>query len=611
MITRQDSPFNRIRVVVNGTTYYNELLSIDIQRGGNYGPYTVGPDVGTATISFYYKPGVTIPSNFAPNKTVVINSIYILPSTAFPLFTGTIVDVSRDIQVDPVTGAQSTRVTLYATDGVAELQAVTVPGILTATRYQTAEERINALNAYAPSILPTTSGDSFAYRLVDNNLVASLSDHLDLLCRSINSTWYINTNNQVVFLGPVAPLTGMLFTDVPGYWNSGNYPANAGTITAANIQYSDLSIGFDTANVTNEVVVRNIMPKNMITNYTTGALRYKDPTTTPAEALEVIETSYTVSDATSISNYGRRSQEITTNLYPYKSTDAEAYYVRYNSAFDPGNEYQNTPTLQVVGTSANATVSNVTPRTGTYCTNITVATAVQSFGIYVGPSSGYPLKVRPTSNTNPFQFYFRTSIAKARYRRGISYLDSAGNVLLTQVGTLITPTVNVWGTTTATFMNFATIPAGAVAWRPYFNIETSDGTNFAVGDVFKIDDVTINPVMDPATLFSGDTADTTSLLSSWESAPGASASIQHRNIQYDIGTATLTQWGASYLAPTSITWNATQDFKSLNSIIPTGRVDIRNNGTSYTSWINSARISIDTENIICTLSLGTRPSSWI
>jgi hypothetical protein len=236
---------------------------------------------------------------------------------------------------------------------------------------------------------------------------------------------------------------------------------------------------------------------------------------------------------------------------------------------------------------------------------------VQSFGIYVGPREGYPLTVRPTANVNPFTFYFRTPHPKARYRKAISYLDSSGNVLSTQFGALITPTVNVWGTTTTAFMNFATIPAGAVAWRPFFNIESSDATNFGVGNLFKIDDCTINPHMEVAENFSGDDFDTGSVLYSWEGTPGDSFSYMTRNVLDDIGDEVLTYWATQKNSIRSITFNARQNWNTLRFIEPGGRVDIRFQGANYTAWISSIRQRANSEDFITTLTLSSRPASWI
>jgi hypothetical protein len=617
-----DFTSERIQVaigLIGSQTYLDpEMVTFDIRRGGKeYGPYRGGPDVGTATINLYYAPGVTPPTSaFIVGEIVVF---YVLTSTGTVmtgLFMGNLQDFTINYVLDPSTNTYGQSVTLYVVDLVGYMQQVIVPGMITSatTKNVSWEERMNTLSTYVPlsgGFVPLpTSPENHVYRLVDNNLQAPLTDHFDLACKSVGATWYVRSGNTVVVAPKGAyPSTGILFTDEPNYWNAGNNPGVS--YPKYNIEFSELVVASDTANIVNTVNMTNIMPRNIITATSGGALLYKDPEIIPGPSLPVLEQPYTSEDASSISTYGRRTRELITNVYPYRTTDTDSYYLRFNAALDPGSEYQRVPQAQVQGTMANATISNVTPRTGTYCTNITIATAVQSFGIYVGPREGYPLTVRPTANVNPFTFYFRTSIAKARYRKGISYLDSSGNVLNTQVGTLITPTVNVWGTSTATFMNFATIPAGAVAWRPYFNIESSDGTNFAVGNVFKLDDYAINPVMEVAQNFSGDNPDTASVLYSWEDTPGDSFSYMTRNVLDDIGDEVLTYFAAQQNNLQSITFNARQNWETLWDIEPGCRVDTHFNGANYTSFITTIQYRADNENLIVTLGLSTRPLSWI
>lgn len=607
---------DRIKLLLLGTVLTGEVTSFETVRGGdNFGPYRSGPDVGTATINLYYAPGMTIPTIHLLVGNPV--DIQLLDSTGAQLgtiFKGTLQDFSINYVISSTSGTFGQSLTLYVTDMVAMMQAIRVPGIVTSatTKNVTWESRVNSLGALLPAgyynPIPTTP-ENHIFRLVDNNLDASLVDHLNLACNSVGATWLPVNESLLVLPKGDYPRTGLMFTDEPGYWFAGNIPYNAGTPTWDNIEYSELEIASDSANIANVADITNYIPRNMITSGT-GVLRYKDPATTPGPNLETLKQPFTISDSVSVSTYGTRRRQIETNVYPYLTTDTEAYFVRINAAEDPGNEYQNRPTVQVVGTSANATVSNVTPRTGSYCTNITIATAVQSFGIYCGPSSGFPIKSRPTENTNPFQFYFRTSIAKARYRKGISYLDSSGNVLTTQFGSLITPTVNVYGTDTTVFMNYTTIPAGAVAWRPYFNIESSDGTNFAVGNVFKIDDLSINPVIDTAAIFSGDNADTDQNLFSWEGAPGASYSFVTRNVLDTVGAEILEYWATQNNAVRSITFNARQDWNTARYLHPGGRVDIRFQGTNYIAYINTARIRANADDFIVTLTLSSRPSSW-
>jgi hypothetical protein len=533
-------------------------------------------------------------------------------------FTGRLADFQIDYTLNPATGTFGQSVTLYAVDTVGDLQAITIPGIVTSatTKNVSWETRMNTLAASIPSpygfSIPT-SPESHIFRLVDNNVEASLADHLDLACNSVGATWYVNNTNGVQPLKKGEyPTSGILFTDTPGYWTAGNKPANAGAIIYYNIQYSSVDAGSDSANIANVVNMTNVMPRNMVTRASGGALVYKDPATTPGPVLPVLEQPYRAEDASSITTYGRRSRDLFTNVYPYRTTDTDSYYLRFNGYNDPGAEYQTTPELFVLGNVCNATTSTANPKSGTYCWNLTTTALVDGFRVKLGPDGGYPMKVKPTANTNPFLVSFRTPVSTARYTRGIEYYDNNGNIVLTQLGTQITPTVNVYSTNSTVFMNFAAIPTSAVSWRPIINVaHQTPGTNFAIGTIFKFDEVSVNPDMDTASWFSGDNADTATDLYSWEDSPGESWSYLTRNILDNIGAEVITYWAAQKNNIRSITFNARQNWETLLFIEPGARVDIRLAGVSYTSFISTISYRADNEDFIVTLNLSARPASWI
>jgi hypothetical protein len=222
------------------------------------------------------------------------------------------------------------------------------------------------------------------------------------------------------------------------------------------------------------------------------------------------------------------------------------------------------------------------------------------------------MKVKPTSNTNPFLVSIRVPVSTARYTRGIEYYDNNGNIVLTQLGTQITPSVGNYSTNSAVFMNFAAIPTSAVSWRPIINVaHQTPGTNFAIGTIFKFDDVSVNPDMDTASMFSGDDTDTSNNLYSWESTPGESWSYLTRNILDNIGDEVITYWAAQKNNIRSITFNARQNWESLLFIEPGARVDIHLAGVDYTSFISTISYRADNEDFIVTLNLSARPASWI
>jgi hypothetical protein len=604
---------------VAGANLAGALRSIRINSGSNFGPYKGGPQPASATIVFYYRPGVSVPASIAVNATVFVTNAYVGFSTG-NVFYGRIRDFNITATLDEQSNTYGKTVTLYATNVVSDLNAIAVRGISTSatTKNETWEQRLtNTLQPYFPAgtgSFPSTGSEAHVYRLVDNNVDGTLVDQVNLACDSVGATWQpLTINDTTTFYAKgVYPRTGICFSDEANYWNVGNRPANSVSTfgSVLNVLYSDIDVSRDTRELVNRINLTNVMPRNVILSAATpGVLLYKDPVTIRPQDQAVIEPTYQGQNATSITTYGVRTQNIQTNVYPYRTSDTESFYLRFNGYSDPGTEYRTEPSITC--TNANIRFSNVTPETGTWCYDVVTTASGSSYVLIVGDTGGYPLKTLPTSNANCWTLSWRTAQANARFTRGIQYLDSNGNVLSTQSGTLNTPTLNTWTSQGGVIMDYTTIPAGTVAWRPIFTVTHSSG-NFAVGTtIAKLDNFQLNPDMQSVgSSFTGDTADTSGNLYGWESLPGISWSYQQRNVLDNIATDVLTYWKDNTLKPRSITWNARLDYYSTVLLQPLARVDIRFQGTNYVSFINSYTMDIDTENCIITAELGYRPSSW-
>jgi hypothetical protein len=208
-------------------------------------------------------------------------------------------------------------------------------------------------------------------------------------------------------------------------------------------------------------------------------------------------------------------------------------------------------------------------------------------------------------------FSYRTALSTVRLVRGIQYLDSSGNVTGTQTSGLITPTINTWATTTASFMDYTTIPGGTVAWRPFITVTHSTGTFPGFTVVLLVDDIGINPTMQTAApQFDGDTADNSTNVYAWQGGAGSSSSFRTRNILDNIGNDALTYLQDPAIAPRYLEWNVRQDWGLVGNFIPGARVDIRFNGANYRAWIDAVQWEITTENMIVKLDLSRRPASW-
>ena len=611
-----DNPFDRMRVTC-GTTSRLDLINIRIRTGGQMMPYRCQPDMGTAVVTWYYAPGVSVPT-ITPGTSIEIGYFRGEVQPDY-LFTGEVADVTRSVIIDEATGEYGKQLTIYAVDSISKLQRTLVPGVITsrATKNQTWEQRLTTtLSPYFTTagvygFFPSTGTEAHIYRLVDNNVNGTLVDQVNLACNSVGATWYVLPgDNSVRFAAKgVYPTTGLLFTDEPGYWNAGNAPARASSVAEKyNMTYKALDVSIDSRDLYNELTVRNIMVANMITSQA-GVLVYKDPPTTKVDALEMVEQTYTVSNNTSIGSYGRRPTELLTNLYPYRTTDSDSWYTRENAYPDPSFEYEQP--IAITSSNARMQLSTVTPETGTNCVDVITTAVGASYVLTIGDPTGYPLRRLPTTNITPWFISWRTAQANARFTRGIQYLDSNGNVLLTQSSSTTAPTLNTWTQLSGVFMDYTAIPAGTRAWRPILTITHASGTFGTGTTIAKLDNVMIHPTMQESRpYFDGDTADTTADVYAWQSGAGASSSFRTRNIIDNIGNDALTYLKDPGLAPRYLEWNARQLWNYLSFIVPGARVDVRFNGTNYVSWIDSMQWDITAEDIILKLDLSRRPASW-
>lgn len=575
-------------------------------------PYRCSPDIGSANANFYYEPGVSVPASFVVGKTLVISAWTDLSGVA--VFNGIVADVVRTAILNEDSGTYGTAVTLYAVDRIAQFNQIPVPGIITAAtiRNVTWESRLtDKLQPYFPAssaVFPSTGTEAHVYRLVDNNVDGTLVDQINLACNSVGATWKINANsNQAEFNAKgVYNKTGCLFTDDATYWNAGNKPANAGTINAYNLTYKTLEMSFDSRDLVNEVTVTNIMPRNMITRASDGALLWKDPPTTKVDALEVINPTYTASNAASITSYGRRPGDLVTNLYPYRTTDSDSWYIRYNASLDPYCEYRNPAVL--TSPQANTTFTNTNVYSGTYSALVTLNATTNSFPIYASE----PLPIYPYARTgtiNAWRIRMRAPNATTTVYIQAEFQDSYGNILSTySPASPVTLAANTW-TQLALALPAASIPAGAVQWRPRLSMNITTGS-WAAGTAWRFDEIEINPQIDLAQMFSGDDADTSGALYGWETYAGDSQSYRIRNILDNVGSDALTYLKDGGLAPRYLEWNVRQDWNVAYRFNPGNRIDIRFNGANYIAWIDSVEWEITPDDAIIKMNLSRRPSSW-
>lgn len=606
-----DEPWDSRVTIWHSTAGFltNEFVRANVRTGGVMVPYLCAPDIGTFTGTFFYSNQKTVPT-INPGTTIEVR-VKRTALVTVTIWKGTVSDVSQVYRLEENTGKYGCVLTIFAQDLISTLNQTPVPGVITSasTKYQTWEERLTTtLQPYFPAgggAFPVIGTPSHAYRLVDNNVDGTLYDQVALAHNSVGATWYINPSTNVAYFQAKGMYTNTAcyFTDTLGYWNTTNSPG----ANARNLQLKTLELSKDTRYVTNAVTVRNVMPANMITRSSDGLLLYKDPATTKVDSLEVIEPSYTTTDATSITNNGRRPSELLTNIYPYRTTDSDSFYVRYNASLDPYCEYQNINTL--TSNVANTTFSTTSVYSGTYCAVVTLNSAQSSWAVYASEA----IEFRPYARTGTiasWRIRMRAPNTTTTVYIQAEFQDASGNILSTySPATPVTLAQNTY-TQLSLSLPAASIPTGAVRWRPRLSINANPVANWAIGTAWRFDEIEINPYLDTSQMFNGDTVDTATDLYEWQGYSGDSWSYRMRNVLDNIGQDAIAYLKDPVVAPRYMEWNVREDWSVINQFIPSRRIDIHFNQTDYKSWIDTLEYEITPDNMIAKMYLSPRPSTW-
>ncbi len=371
------------------------------------------------------------------------------------------------------------------------------------------------------------------YRVQDNLYNASLVDHFDLATQSVGAYWWVDKNNVTQFAQnfdyslPIGE-----FSDV---------------IADGNIYYNNIKTSYDTSAVINDIKFNNI------------GSRYSSFGTS---LLEEYDVEWVDSSSTSVTDWGARKYELTTNLW--------TELTRYNMVFNPTAAYSTTnitngttgTTLQRVlitdvnnGATGNLTTGATQSDSygGAYVLrqkmgSLKTSTSIiynQDEKIPVQPSTSYSATVGLRAGTG--------HTASLTGRCSVRWYNSDGVEIATTNGTPVAVGSTVWTSAGIT----ATSPAGAyfASIIPFFLYSGANNTNF----VYYYTCAQMYLGGGYSDWFSGDTKDNATYVYEWEGEKGNSRSIRYTNMMDTRTAELLADFATPEVRVESLTWNTAQN----------------------------------------------------
>jgi hypothetical protein len=435
----------------------------------------------------------------------------------------------------------------------------------------------------------TRVATDLTYRVQDNNDNGTLVNHFDLATQSVGAYWWVDKLNTTQFtqdFNYVVP--SAKFSDV---------------VADGNIYYNDIKTSFDTTAVINDITFNNIGRR--ATAFSTGRF-------------EEYQVAWNERDATSVTNWGARNYELTTNLYTQTDrvnivpNPSAAYGIDYTFVqADANRKYLRAELARVaVGGTGNLPVGTTQPGTGAggfvICAIaqanvpnlVTLFTGNENIQTVFGTTSGYFLATAATQYTA--SVYVRTGVnntASATARVDINWINDSG----ASTGNVSSTAVSIgsagWTRLTVT----ATAPANTYAARIAV-IHFYGGAN-NTGYRYYSACAQFEAASSASTWFSGDTTDNATNVFEWEGTPGASRSIRYLNMMDTRTGELLTDFATPIVRVDSLRWNTAQNPTLATNMDIGSTLNIEFNGTTALYRVVGINHDINTERWMITLQV--------
>jgi hypothetical protein len=559
-------------------------------------------DVGTLNVSFKNLASVPNVGEYVRLRRT---------GTSQYVFTGFIQDVSQRIVFDSSVSYTTpiTITSLFCVDWVAIASAWQVAGVggrnpvyaLTTSQYNESS-RIRALNysfdsSSATEIIKVTAEDGAfgSTNLEDTPVVASMAEHLDLMCRSTGAVWFAShtlpTNNttgrdQLIRLnaaGSSGVSSSKTFTDVAG--------------SAGQLHYTEIDFESSSQNISNVVVLNNSSLVRIVDSDVSilgGANKsnfiFVDLNTPRLGLLP--DTTWRVEDATSITNFGQRFSNFETNLsspVAFTTISSVNYYFQ-NLVSNPSAEYSDTGysgsgAIRVRRRKPADEASPFTAYNGEWSIRARQISA-STTGVITysgGESDGIPVTAGRTYRVSGFGLRGTTSRTDLRAQIIIRWFDGDENLISQATGSNVAlTTANTW----FDLQHFATAPANTQRATFLISFNRSGGGNISAGDLYYLDAFSMHRTTATNTFgyiyFDGDSVKTGNDITIWTGQVGLSPSMLLTNNLRSRAEALVAAYSTTSIGATRIRWNAQEDLTAVSSISVGKTISIVYNGTTTT-----------------------------
>jgi len=574
---------DRTSTLVGGMSY---------SEGGRIGtPGAPSVDVGALTATF--KNAATIPA---------VGDLVRLKRTGTSeyFWIGYVQDVSQSIVFDNSVSAATpvTLTSIYCLDWVgyiSQFQAVGIgganvtTGVAETTSNYNWRLRVAALNAiidpaYTTLLITPQAGTPSTPNLGDTDLVATISEHLDLAARQSDFIWYGNhvlpTNRTTGRTGLVSATflnnltsTAKTFSDTKG--TPGQY-----------LHYTEIDFENSTQNIANTVVVNNRTRLHVADVEVTKIGGFNETNNMIINNTSVIgvgvDSTWNATDSTSITSYGIRQTEVDINVtLPPSSSGA------VNLLANPSVEYtedgyfgDSTTVTRRRKPSEDANPFNA--YNGQWAMRNRMKGATNSVPIiaYTGSEAdGTPVVAGTTYYFFGWGARGQPNRADVRARARIKWYDADEAAISTVYGAQTAMFQNVWTLCTT---GAQVAPAGAVRAQVGLEFNRSGGGNFSAGDVNWADGFVFTKSLSVTTYFDGDTPGDATYQYLWTGGVGASPSYRILNYVDDVATNLLAQYSTTSMRVSRIRWNAQEDLTAVSTLTVGKTISIIFKGTTTT-----------------------------
>jgi hypothetical protein len=527
-------------------------------------------------------------------------------------FVGYIENVSQRIVFDNSISLTTpiTLTTIHCVDWVGYISQFQVVGVggadqvsgtdLTNSNYEW-YKRVAAINkvvdaTYATKIISAGAISPVAF-MGDTDVVANMSEHLDLVSTTANCYWYpknilptnITTGRtgliEVISVGSYTSST-KTFTDVLG--------------TAGQLHYTEIDFENSTQNVANNIVLNNRARVNITNPDITKIGGFNETNFMVINSQNVVgvglDRVQKTSDATSITTYGNRQAEFETNV-------ATSTITLTNLIGNPSAEYSDD------GYNAGASVrvrrrrplDETTPFDawrGEWAIRMRQATTgstgtiqyfgTESDGTPVVPGALLPYRVLVYARRGS------PSATDARFRVEIDWKDADENTISSTIGAYTALTLS-----TAWYRGGAAASAPANATRAVIKVlfSRSGGGNIAAGNNYWIDGLFMGTYLglpDPPYI-DGDQEWSAGTGYAWTGGVGSSPSIAFENKVDDAAAIILAKYANTSIRVSRIRWNAQEQLSAIPSLSVGKTISLVYKGTTTTYRIIGIDGNVDPE----------------